>query len=53
MPDWILPDLQDEIKPDNKKLFNLMDKARWDRLIQQVKDGGDPEELLEELIEGE
>jgi hypothetical protein len=51
MTENIVIDLHDDITEDNKKFFNLLDDARWRKLIDQAKEGDFVlEELLEDLI---
>jgi len=53
MPKLITPDLRDTFKEDNQQFFNLLNRARWDQLIDQAKDGQPIDVLLKELITDE
>lgn len=54
MTENLFIDLHDDLLPDNKKFFNLMDSGRWARLIEDAKEEGAVlEDLLEEMINGD
>jgi hypothetical protein len=49
----IRPDLQDVYKEDNKRFYNLLDSAKWAKLIESVKGGAALESEVHELVTGE
>jgi len=36
----LLIDLKDDLQPDNKRFFNLLDDARWRELLQDAQEAG-------------